>query len=90
MTSPAQLFSDLAGTILRLECTLIDLTPTVSSVLFEHPEARPREGESVRDAWQRAGFKVKVINTGGEKVEKWVRDAWMERGVRVVIDYGPT
>lgn len=90
MTSPTQLFSDLARTILRLDCTVVDLTPTVSSVLFEHPDARPLEGETERDAWRRAGFRVKWINTGGEKVEKWVRDSWMERGVRVVIDYGPT
>lgn len=90
MTSPSALMSDLAGTILRLGCTLVDLTPTISSLLFEHLEARPRDGETVKEGWQRAGFKIKVINTGGEKVEKWVRDAWMERGVRVVIDYGPT
>lgn len=82
--------SDLAGTILRLDCTLVDLTPTISTLLFEHPDTRPQEGESVKEAWIRAGFGIKVISTGGEKVEKWVRDAWMERGVRVVIDYGPT
>ena len=89
MTSPSALLSDLAGTILRLECTLVDLTPTISTLLFEHAEAQPREGESVKDAWQRAGFRIKVLSTGGEKVEHWVRDAWLERGVRVVIDYGP-
>ena len=90
MTSPSNLMSDLAGTILRLRCTLVDLTPTISSLLFEHPDAKPREGETVKEAWKRAGFEIKVINTGGEKVEKWVRDAWMDRGVKVVIDYGPT
>lgn len=89
MTSPSALLSDLAGTILRLECTLVDLTPTISTLLFEHLEAQPREGESVKEAWKRAGFAIKVLSTGGEKVEAWVRDAWLERGVRVVIDYGP-
>lgn len=90
MTSPSNLMSDLAGTILRLNCTLVDLTPTISSLLFEHLDAKPNDGESIKQGWERAGFKIKVVNTGGEKVEKWVRDAWMERGVRVVIDYGPT
>ncbi|GAA6005906.1 hypothetical protein JCM11491_004056 [Sporobolomyces phaffii] len=90
VTTPASLFSDLAGSILRLDCTLVDLTPTISSLLFEHLEAQPREGESERDAWERAGFRIKQVNTGGEKVEKAVRERWRERGVRVVIDYGPT
>ncbi|KDE06274.1 hypothetical protein MVLG_03433 [Microbotryum lychnidis-dioicae p1A1 Lamole] len=90
MTTPSTLMSDLAGTILRLNCTLVDLTPTISSLLFEHLESQPQEGESVLEAWQRAGFKIKQLNTGGEKVEAWIRDAWMDRGVRVVIDYGPT
>ncbi|SCZ96549.1 BZ3500_MvSof-1268-A1-R1_Chr8-2g10288 [Microbotryum saponariae] len=90
MTTPSTLMSDLAGTILRLNCTLVDLTPTISSLLFEHLESQPLDGESVLEAWQRAGFKIKQLNTGGEKVEAWIRDAWMDRGVRVVIDYGPT
>ncbi|SCV67373.1 BQ2448_6019 [Microbotryum intermedium] len=90
MTNPSSLMSDLAGTILRLNCTLVDLTPTISSLLFEHLESQPEQGESVLEAWQRAGFKIKQINTGGEKVEAWIRDAWMDRGVKVVIDYGPT
>ncbi|GAA5947713.1 hypothetical protein JCM3765_001046 [Sporobolomyces pararoseus] len=90
VTTPASLFSDLAGSILRLDCTLVDLTPTISSLLFEHAEAQPREGETVQQAWKRAGFRIKQVNTGGEKVEKAVRERWRERGVRVVIDYGPT
>ncbi|KAK4049717.1 NRPS [Microbotryomycetes sp. JL201] len=90
MTTPSSLMSDLAGTILKLECTIVDLTPTVSSVLFELPETKPVGNETLEQAWRRAGFKVKWINTGGEKVEKWVRDAWIARGVTVVIDYGPT
>ncbi|KAK4056093.1 NRPS [Microbotryomycetes sp. JL221] len=91
MTTPTQLMSDLAGTILKLSCTVVDLTPTVSSVLFEHIDSKPKnENETLKQAWLRAGFKVKWINTGGEKVEKWIRDAWFQRGVRVVIDYGPT
>ncbi|GAA6061495.1 hypothetical protein JCM10212_000199 [Sporobolomyces blumeae] len=90
ITTPSALFSDLSGSILRLGCTLVDLTPTVSALLFEHPEAQPREGESAREAWTRAGFQIKQVNTGGEKVEKAVRERWRERGVRVVIDYGPT
>ncbi|KAM0747356.1 acetyl-CoA synthetase-like protein [Meredithblackwellia eburnea MCA 4105] len=90
MTSQSSLLSDLAGSVLRLGCTLVDLTPTVGALLFEHPDAQPRDGETVRQAWERAGFRIKVVNTGGEKVERWVRDAWLERGVRVVIDYGPT
>lgn len=90
MTSQSALLSDLAGAILRLECTLVDLTPTIGALLFDYPDAKPRPGETVRDGWRRAGFKIKVVNTGGEKVERWVRDAWIERGVRVVVDYGPT
>ena len=90
LTTPASLFSDLAGSILRLKCTLVDLTPTISSLLFEHPEAQPRENETAKEAWDRAGFKIKQVNTGGEKVERAVRERWRERGVRVVIDYGPT
>ncbi|KAM0787082.1 hypothetical protein ACM66B_006340 [Microbotryomycetes sp. NB124-2] len=90
MTTPTSLMSDLAATILKLDCTVVDLTPTVSSVLFELPETKPTGDESLEQAWRRAGFRVKWINTGGEKVEKWVRDAWIARGVRVVIDYGPT
>lgn len=90
LTTPSSLYSSLADSILALECTLVDLTPTIGALLFEHDEAQPREGESVRDAWRRAGFKVKQVNTGGEKVEKAVRDKWRERGVRVCIDYGPT
>ncbi|GAA5898414.1 uncharacterized protein JCM6883_001016 [Sporobolomyces salmoneus] len=90
VTSPSSLFSDLAGSILRLNCTLVDLTPTISSLLFEHAEAQPREGETAKQAWERAGFRIKQVNTGGEKVEKAVRERWRERGVRVVIDYGPT
>ncbi|GAA5935836.1 uncharacterized protein JCM15063_001820 [Sporobolomyces koalae] len=90
ITTPASLFSDLAGSILRLDCTLVDLTPTISSLLFEHYDAQPREGETAKQAWQRAGFRIKQVNTGGEKVEKVVRERWRERGVRVVIDYGPT
>lgn len=90
VTSPASLFSDLAGSILRLDCTLVDLTPTISSLLFEHADAQPREGETELEAWTRAGFRIRQVNTGGEKVEKAVRDRWRDRGVRVVIDYGPT
>ncbi|GAA5888196.1 hypothetical protein JCM16303_003774 [Sporobolomyces ruberrimus] len=90
LTTPSSLFSDLAGSILRLDCTLVDLTPTISSLLFEHAEAQPREGETAKQAWERAGFRIKQVNTGGEKVEKVVRERWRERGVRVVIDYGPT
>ena len=89
MTSQSALLSDLADAVLRLRCTLVDLTPTIGVLLFEHPEAQPRDGESVREAWVRAGFTIKQVNTGGEKVERWVRDAWIERGVQVVIDYGP-
>ncbi|KAK4690569.1 hypothetical protein P7C70_g9548, partial [Phenoliferia sp. Uapishka_3] len=89
LTSQSALLSDLASCILRLECTLVDLTPTVGALLFEYPEAQPLEGETLREAWYRAGFRIKQINTGGEKVEKWIRDKWMERGVKVVIDYGP-
>lgn len=91
MTSQSSLLSDLAGAVIRLEVTLVDLTPTVSALLLEHPDAQPRAGESVTDGWKRAGLsRLKQINTGGEKVERRIRDAWMERGVRVVIDYGPT
>ncbi|KPV72864.1 uncharacterized protein RHOBADRAFT_55536 [Rhodotorula graminis WP1] len=90
LTTPSSLYSSLADSILALECTLVDLTPTIGAILFEHDEAQSREGESVRDAWRRAGFKIKQVNTGGEKVEKAVRDKWRERGVRVCIDYGPT
>lgn len=89
MTSQENLLADLAGSILRLRCNVVDLTPTVSTLLFENPDAQVREGETVIDAWKRSGFEIRQINTGGEKVERWVREAWMERGVRVVIDYGP-
>lgn len=90
MTTSSSLLSDLAGTILRLGCTVVDLTPTISTLLFEHLEAQPLEGETIKDGWIRAGFKIKMLCTGGEKVERWVRDAWLERGVKVVIDYGPS
>lgn len=91
MTPQSSLMSDLADAVIRLGVTLVDLTPTVSALLLEHPDAQPQEGESVMDAWKRAGLSnLKQINTGGEKVERRIRDAWMERGVRVVIDYGPT
>ncbi|GAA5909561.1 hypothetical protein JCM6882_003455 [Rhodosporidiobolus microsporus] len=90
ITTPSSLYSSLADSILALNCTLVDLTPTVAAVLFEHAEAVPKEGESVADAWKRAGFRIKQVNTGGERVEKAVREKWRERGVRVVIDYGPT
>ncbi|GAA5845887.1 hypothetical protein JCM9279_002413 [Rhodotorula babjevae] len=90
LTTPSSLYSSLADSILALECTLVDLTPTIGAILFEHDGAQPRAGESIRDAWQRAGFKIKQVNTGGEKVEKAVREKWRERGVRVCIDYGPT
>jgi non-ribosomal peptide synthetase component F len=90
MTSSTFLLSDLAGSVLRLNCTLIDLTPTVSTLLLEHPAAQPLPHESIQQAWIRAGFAIKVLSTGGERVERWVRDAWMERGVKVVIDYGPS
>ncbi|GAA5932680.1 hypothetical protein JCM1841_006935 [Sporobolomyces salmonicolor] len=90
ITTPSSLFSDLAGAILRLGCTLVDLTPTISALLFEHPDAQCEEGETPSQAWKRAGFKIKQVNTGGEKVERAVREKWRERGVRVVIDYGPT
>lgn len=90
MTTTSSLLSDLAGAALRLDVTLVDLTPTVSSLLLEYDDAKPLNGESIREAWDRAGFRIKVLSTGGEKVEKWVVDAWTERGVRVVIDYGPS
>ncbi|GAA6002009.1 uncharacterized protein JCM10292_001795 [Rhodotorula paludigena] len=90
LTTPSSLYSSLADSILALDCTLVDLTPTIASLLFEHDEAQPRDGESVRAAWQRAGFRIKQVNTGGERVEKAVREKWRDRGVRVVIDYGPT
>ncbi|GAA5828502.1 hypothetical protein JCM11251_000821 [Rhodosporidiobolus azoricus] len=90
ITTPSSLYSSLADSILALKCTLVDLTPTVAAVLFEHAEAVPEEGESEKDAWERTGFRLKQVNTGGEKVEKAVREKWRERGVRVVIDYGPT
>jgi non-ribosomal peptide synthetase component F len=90
MTSAANLFSDLAGTVLRFNCTLVDLTPTVSTLLWDHEEAQPVGTETVKDAWIRAGFKIKSLATGGEKVEKWVLDGWIQRGVKVVIDYGPS
>lgn len=90
MTTPASLFSSLAESIIALECTLVDLTPTVGALLFEHDEAQPSEGETPEQAWRRAGFKIKQVNTGGEKVEKGIREKWRERGVRVCIDYGPT
>ncbi|BGP04055.1 Nonribosomal peptide synthetase 4 [Rhodotorula toruloides ATCC 204091] len=90
ITTPASLFSSLADTILALDCTLADLTPTIAALLFEHEEAQPRAGESVEQAWRRAGFRIKQVNTGGEKVDKSVREKWRERGVRVCIDYGPT
>lgn len=89
MTSQENLLSDLPGSILRLDCTVVDLTPTVSSLVFEHFDALPREGESILDGWKRAGFKIKQCNTGGEKVESTIRDSWLKRGVRPVIDYGP-
>ncbi|CDR48488.1 RHTO0S18e01178g1_1 [Rhodotorula toruloides] len=89
ITTPASLFSSLADTILTLDCTLVDLTPTIAALLFEHEEAQPRKGESIADAWRRAGFRIKQVNTGGEKVDKSVREKWRERGVRVCIDYGP-
>lgn len=90
VTTPSSLYSSLADSILALDCTLVDLTPTIGAILFEHDEAQPREGETVREAWERAGFHIKQVNTGGEKVEKAVREKWRERGVRVCIDYGPT
>ncbi|GAA5872736.1 hypothetical protein JCM3774_005045 [Rhodotorula dairenensis] len=90
LTTPASLFSSLAETIIALECTLVDLTPTVGALLFEHDEAQPRDGETVEEAWRRAGFRIKQVNTGGEKVEKGIREKWRARGVRVCIDYGPT
>ncbi|GAA5977485.1 hypothetical protein JCM11641_000978 [Rhodosporidiobolus odoratus] len=90
ITTQPSLLSSLVSSILALRCTLVDLTPTVSAVLFEHPDAQPVEGESVQEAWERAGFRIKQVNTGGERVEKAVREKWRERGVRVVIDYGPT
>ncbi|BGP35950.1 hypothetical protein JCM10296v2_007802 [Rhodotorula toruloides] len=90
ITTPSSLFSSLADTILALDCTLVDLTPTIAALLFEHEEAQPRVGESVQEAWRRAGFRIKQVNTGGEKVDKSVREKWRERGVRVCIDYGPT
>lgn len=90
MTTPASLFSSLAESILALECTLVDLTPTVGALLFEHDAAQPISGETPEQAWRRAGFRIKQVNTGGEKVEKGIREKWRERGVRVCIDYGPT
>ncbi|BGP20905.1 hypothetical protein JCM10213_001518 [Rhodosporidiobolus nylandii] len=90
LAPPSSLYSSLSATILALNCTLVDLTPTVSSLLFEHPDAVPHEGETVKAAWERAGFRIKQVNTGGERVEKAVRERWRERGVRVVVDYGPT
>ncbi|GAA6054827.1 hypothetical protein JCM3770_004093 [Rhodotorula araucariae] len=90
LTTPSSLYSSLADSILALGCTLVDLTPTIGALLFEHDEAQPRAGESVREAWERAGFRIKQVNTGGERVEKAVREKWRERGVRVCIDYGPT
>ncbi|GAA6030664.1 hypothetical protein JCM8097_006261 [Rhodosporidiobolus ruineniae] len=90
ITTPSSLFSSLAQSVLALDCTLVDITPTIASLLFEHAEAQPREGETVKEAWERAGFRIKQVSTGGEKVDKAVREKWRERGVRVVIDYGPT
>ncbi|GAA5851882.1 hypothetical protein JCM8547_000086 [Rhodosporidiobolus lusitaniae] len=90
ITTPSSLFSSLATSISALRCTLVDLTPTIAALLFEHDEAQPRDGETVKEAWERAGFRIKQVNTGGERVEKSVREKWRERGVRVVIDYGPT
>ncbi|GAA6016635.1 hypothetical protein JCM10207_000129 [Rhodosporidiobolus poonsookiae] len=90
LTTPSALFSSLAQSVLALQCTLVDLTPTIAALLFEHGDAQPRHGETIKDAWTRAGFRIKQVNTGGEKVEKAVREKWRERGVRVVIDYGPT
>ncbi|BGP44046.1 hypothetical protein JCM10449v2_008103 [Rhodotorula kratochvilovae] len=74
LTTPSSLYSSLADSILALNCTLVDLTPTIGALLFEHDEAQPREGESVRAAWDRAGFRIKQVNTGGERVEKAVRE----------------
>lgn len=90
MTSQENLLSDLSGSILRLNCTVVDLTPTVSSLVFEHFDALSRESESILDGWKRAGFKIKQCNTGGEKVDGATRDAWLKRGVVAVIDYGPS
>ncbi|KAI5481061.1 nonribosomal peptide synthase [Pseudohyphozyma bogoriensis] len=62
--------------------TVMDLTPTLSTLLFE--AASPEE-------WVQSGFgSLKRVNMGGEKVEEWVRDEWRARGVEVAIDYGPS
>ncbi|KAB5518880.1 non-ribosomal peptide synthetase [Coniochaeta sp. 2T2.1] len=68
------ILEDLAGTILRLEITHIDLTPSLARLI--HPDEVPSLTRG-------------VFITGGEQLKQEILDAWGSTGV-IFNAYGPT
>lgn len=93
MTTSDALRTDLVQAMLDLDCTAVDLTPSVASLLLDHELFTTTENLSVtetRQIWKAAGFRLRQLNTGSEAVPVSLKRAFLRRGVDICIDYGPS
>lgn len=90
MTTQAALNSDLAQAVVDLQCNHVVLTPTVSSLLIDTFSPSPTLSADAYITAFRLSCPITHLATGAESVSRSIRDAWLSRGVRVAIDYGPS
>ncbi|KAI8448242.1 hypothetical protein BY996DRAFT_4591567 [Phakopsora pachyrhizi] len=93
MTSSDNLRSDLMGSIIDLRCDSIDLTPSVASLLLDHPLFTSTSNSTisqVKKLWKSSGLFLNHLNTGSEHLPPSLKQAFITRGVSVCLDYGPS